>query len=345
MGLSLGIDAKRGRASDGVSDRHGLTFMNKLPPYTTSNHLTVVCSMNRRTFVTTTALAAGAYPLTAAMKKSIPHIATNVYPWFTFYQRRNRDWNADVSAGLKEVAQTGVDGFEAMGNSPEQVRSLGPLLELNQLEMRSIYVNSVLHDAGRAAQSIDEALAIAEAAKPLGVQVVVTNPSPIRWGGPENKNDDELMEQASNLDQLGKSLKRMGLTLAYHNHDAELREGGREFHHMLTATDPEVVKFCLDSHWVFRGCGDSEVALFDAVQHYRERIVELHLRQSKAGVWTEVFEMEGDIAYHRLFHMLDEWKIKPLLVLEQAVEAGSPDTLDAVTAHRHGRRNLEQALV
>ena len=27
---------------------------------------------------------------------------------------------------------------------------------------------------------------------------------------------------------------------------------------LLTATDPELVRLCLDAHWVFRGCGDSE---------------------------------------------------------------------------------------
>jgi len=48
------------------------------------------------------------------------------------------------------------------------------------------------------------------------------------------------------------------------NRDAELRQGGREFHHMLTATNPDDVKLCLDAHWIYRGCGDSQVAVFDA---------------------------------------------------------------------------------
>jgi inosose dehydratase len=108
---------------------------------------------------------------------------------------------------------------------------------------------------------------------------------------------------------------------------------------MLTATDPANVKFCLDAHWVFRGCGDSQVALFDAVEHYGSRIVELHLRQSRGGIWTEVFTGEGDIDYARLGAWLTRRGLKPHLVLEQAVEGGSPKTLDAVTAHRQG---LEQ---
>jgi inosose dehydratase len=125
----------------------------------------------------------------------------------------------------------------------------------------------------------------------------------------------------------------MGLVLAYHNHDAELRAGGREFHHMLTATKAEHVKFCLDAHWVYRGCQDSSVALFDVVEHYGDRIVELHLRQSTGGVWDETFG-KGDIDYARLATWLKARKLKPLLCLEQAVEAKSTNKLDAIKAHQ-----------
>ena len=128
----------------------------------------------------------------------------------------------------------------------------------------------------------------------------------------------------------------MGMTLAYHNHDAELRQGGREFHHMLTATDPKNVKLCLDAHWIFRGCGDSALALWDALTHYHDRVVELHLRQSIEGVWTESFAMTGDIDYGRLFQFLRDRDVAFHIVLEQAVEGRSPHTLTAVEAHRLG---------
>jgi hypothetical protein len=36
---------------------------------------------------------------------------------------------------------------------------------------------------------------------------------------------------------------------------------------MLTGTCPVHLKgFCLDVHWVFRGCGDSQVALSDVLE-------------------------------------------------------------------------------
>ncbi len=173
---------------------------------------------------------------------------------------------------------------------------------------------------------------------------MVTNPSPIQWGGAEDKNDAQLRCQAESLDRLGAELRKLGMVLAYHNHDAELRQGAREFHHMLTGTDPAHVKFCLDAHWVFRGCGNSEVAVFDALAQYRQRVVELHLRQSVEGVWTEAFSVKGDIDYGRLLAFLADNSITPHLVLEQAVEARSRSSLSAAEAHRQSYQNLVRAL-
>jgi inosose dehydratase len=288
----------------------------------------------RRQFAAASAAAVAASALRAADKPR-PTIITNVYPWTTFYTREKKDFNKDLDAGLAAVKAAGLDGFEPVFTAVEQVGTLGPLLNKHGLVLKSLYVNSKLHEKADADASITAALKIGEAAKALGAAVVVTNPSPIKWGGAENKTDDQIKFQAEKLDALGAGLRKLGLTLAYHNHDMELRNAAREFHHMLTATDPANVKFCLDAHWVFRGSGDSQVALFDAVTHYADRIVELHLRQSKNGVWTEAFE-DGDIDYARLWKVLSAKKLSPLLVLEQAVEAKSATTMDAVAAHKKG---------
>lgn len=271
------------------------------------------------------------------------HIASNIYPWMTFARREGQDFRPHSQDLLAALASTGLQGYEPIIESPEEAAILRDRLSEHGLEMRSIYVNTTLHDAAAASNSIGQVVSIAESVFPLGTRIVVTNPSPIRWGGPENKDDGQLRHQAQALDTLGARLRHMGMVLAYHNHDIELRMGAREFHHMLTATDPDNVKFCLDAHWVFRGCGDSAVALFDALVHYHPRIVELHLRQSTAGIWQETFTMKGDVDYRRLFSYLSESDIHPHLVLEQAVEDGSPHTLAAVEAHRQSRSNLIQA--
>jgi len=280
------------------------------------------------------------YPLTTNPAKGL-HISCNSYPWLTFYARAGKEWMSDPDACMREYAATGLQGYEPGATSAQEIQALGPLLKKYALEMRSVYVGTTLHQAETGQQSIDTTLQIALAAKALGTKIIVTNPSPIRWGSPEDKDDAALNIQAANLEKLGSLLKAQGMTLAYHNHDIELRQGAREFHHMLSYTDPKLVSFCLDVHWIYRGTGNSQVALFDVVNMYGKRIVELHIRQSTAHVWSEVFGM-GDIDYTRLVSALVRLKVKPHLVLEQCVEDNSPHTTDVVTAHRQGLKVAQE---
>lgn len=266
----------------------------------------------------------------APQKKEL-RIACQHYTWFTFWQRENKEWEKDMDASFSALMQSGLEGYEPSFKDVAHVQSLQQALDRKKVWAGSMYVNSLLHEEDQKNKSIANALAIAREAKKMGVRIVVTNPSPIQWGQPIDKNDRQLKVQAKVLDHLGAELRKLGMTLAYHTHDMEMRQGAREFHHMLLNTDPKNVSLCLDAHWIYRGAGNSQVALFDVVKLYGDRIVELHLRQSQDGIWTEVFG-EGDIDYGRLAEELLRRKSRPHLVLEQAVEKGTPHTMDAVAA-------------
>ncbi len=301
-------------------------------------------TISRRRFIKDLAMAGGAIVMGtqsvgAAQRRQAGklHLACNQYPWTVFYQRDNRNFNNELDKGLSELAASGMDGYEPLANNPQEIDHLGPLLKKHGLEMRSLYVNSVLHERKKADESIESVLAIAEKAKRLGTRIIVTNPSPIRWGGPENKDDAQLKVQATALEKLGRQLKAMELTLSYHNHDIELRNAAREFHHMMLGTDPAYVTLCLDAHWIYRGAGNSSVALFDVLKLYGPRITELHLRQSKDNIWTETFD-DGDIDYPALARYLLNIGIKPHIVLEQAVETGSPKTMSTVEAFKQSSK-------
>ena len=297
-------------------------------------------AISRRRFVKDLALAGGALAMGASSagragqnRSGRLHLACNQYPWTVFYARDNRNFNQEMDKGLSEVAASRFDGYEPLANNPQELDQLGPLLKKHGLEMRSLYVNSVLHERDKAQASIESVLAIARKAKELGTKIIVTNPSPIRWGGPENKNDAQLRVQAKAIENLGRQLKAMGLTLAYHNHDIELRNAAREFHHMMAGTDPAYVTLCLDAHWIYRGAGNSEVALFDVLELYGPRVTELHLRQSKDNIWTEAM-CDGDIDYMALAKHLLRIGVRPHLVMEQAIETGSPKTMSTIEAFR-----------
>jgi len=297
--------------------------------------------IDRRTFLG----AAGAVPLAVPALRTLAadpplEVSTNTYPWGTFATRDGRAFQPRSDETLDAIAAAGLTGYEPALTDAAELDGLGPRLQARGLRMPSLYASSTLHDEALAPASVENVLRIARRAATMGTRIIVTNPTPIRWAGAENKTDAQIRSQAAALDRLGREVSALGLTLAYHNHDSELRLGGREFHHMLTATDPAHVKFCLDAHWVFRGCGDSQVALFDVLEHYGDRIVELHLRQSNGGPWSETFAVAGDIDYQRLADWLRRHGIRPLLTLEQAVEEKSPRTTDAVTAHREGLRTV-----
>ena len=77
---------------------------------------------------------------------------------------------------------------------------------------------------------------------------------------------------------------------------------------------------------------------------YADRIEELHLRQSTKEVLDDVFSVNGDIDYHRLFELLVKKGIGPCLFFEQPVESGLPDLPGAKTAHRESRNALASGL-
>jgi inosose dehydratase len=102
----------------------------------------------------------------------------------------------------------------------------------------------------------------------------------------------------------------------------------------LQNTDPENVAFCFDTHWVYRGSENSELAVFDILKMYGDRIVELHLRQSTNGIWNETFSAPGDIDYTAFAKQLKKKSIRPHLVIEQCLESKTPRKMDVVTAHQ-----------
>lgn len=298
---------------------------------------------SRREFLATSSLAVAA-PLTLARAVDPKlHVATQVYPWTTFFNRAKKPpFEKNLAENIAAVAKTGVDGFEPIGESPKQVEKLAAELKKHDLKMRSLYMNVTLHDSFSIGQESRNVLAVAREAKKHGCEIFVCNPTPIRWGGPEAKTDAQLRMQADIMNRLGRRLQTLGLQFAYHTHDIEMRHAAREFHHMMLATDPKLVHLCLDAHWIFRGAGDSEVALFDIIKLHGSRIIELHLRQSRQGIWTEAFG-PGDIDYPRLAVVLQEMEKKPLVVLEQSIEAKTPNTMDAVAAHTEGVKYIRQA--
>ena len=240
-------------------------------------------------------------PRTHRPRRPDPHVAINQWSVGAMRGRDKKRPGMSLDEELAGLAACGINGLEPGLQTPEQAEALAAQLAKHGLEMRSVYTGSELLDPAAAEKEIERILALAKRAKAVGTKIIVTNPSPLP--NRRGKTDAQLEAQAAGLNRLGRELAALGVTLAYHNHDVELEHAAREFHHMMLGTEPGCLSLCLDAHWVYRGAGHSQVALFDVVKLYGQRVAELHLRQSKGNVWSETFG-DGDIDYRALWKTL-----------------------------------------
>jgi inosose dehydratase len=263
-------------------------------------------------------------------------VACQMYPWSQRFGKRGQNWREHLDGILSILAATGYDAWDQSYPDENEAQAVKVLLDKHGLMARSQYVGGRWHEAATAPKALEQGKIAAEAGGSIGVKVVICNPEPIAWGKPFDKSDDEIKRQCDFFGQYGAWLAERGMTLAYHTHDPEMRQGAREFQHMMLRSNPAQVRFCLDTHWVYRGFGNSQMALDDVILAYGDRIAALHLRQSHGGVWTETLG-EGDIDHGPLLAKLRETGFDGPIITECAIEEGTPATLEFVEAERASR--------
>ena len=102
-----------------------------------------------------------------------------------------------------------------------------------------------------------EAEAAAEEAREFGTdKLVITGMYRFDYG-----DEKTVRELAARLNRAGEGLKKMGLSLLYHNHNVELlqvKPGIRAYDPLLSETDPAAVSFEFDSFWFTDGGADAK---------------------------------------------------------------------------------------
>jgi inosose dehydratase len=290
--------------------------------------------MERRTFFQSALCgAAGIFAASSSTLQSLSaqtgtagrlHIAVNQYTANNIYQRDGKSFLEN----LAELKSAGADGFEPTVGTAADLATIGKKLKDNGLEFPSIYTGGNLHDAAVADKEAERLLSIGAKGKELGVKYIVFNAAP-----KQGKTDEELVLQSKKVDFIGSKFAEYGITLALHYHTTELEFGGREFYHLLNGTDPKHLSLCLEEHWSYRASGNSQVALFDHLKMFADRVSMVHLRQSAGTVWSETFS-DGDIDNVRLAAGLKALNRPLHFVLEQASEKGTPKTLPAAEVFR-----------
>ena len=177
---------------------------------------------------------------------------------------------------LKNYAALGYQANEVgdyllQGDAEENVK------RLNDLGMRSI--TTLLGKCG--IESVPE---LVKKARILGVDKVVTFAGCVasyRFGGRElPPTYDEVMRELENYDAIAKELEKEGISLVFHNHDAEFKtyyNGKSAFYHMLDSS--EYLKFEVDCGWVLYGGFDPVKVLKDV----GSRLGAVHIKDFALG--------------------------------------------------------------
>lgn len=265
-------------------------------------------------------------------------VACQLYVWTQHFGKQGQRLDGHLGeafAATKSAGYGDVQGFLDFFESEERAREVEAELRKHGLSMRAAYAGGRMHEEEPAAKAIEAIVRRAKIGKKFGLEVVIHNPDPIG----REKTDAELEVQSKSLDRLGGALRDLGLRLAIHTHDPEMRSGAREWFHILRHTGSDQVFFCLDLHWIHRGKQDP-IALLQAAG---ARTIDLHLRNSKDGVWTEDLG-PGDIDYREVAKALQAIPYQGFYTVELAYEGKTAVTLGLEENLRRSRAFVKEIL-
>ncbi|GCE18166.1 sugar phosphate isomerase/epimerase family protein [Dictyobacter kobayashii] len=184
---------------------------------------------------------------------------------------------------LRTVAEIGYPGVEFAGYGDFSSKELAAVLAELGLKTVGSHVGLALveNDAQR---EIDYCLEI-------GSPYLI-----IPWINKDLLAQEESFKKfAAQLNEYGQLCKDRGLTLAYHNHDFEFAQVNGEtlLDRLIAATDPNLVKFELDTYWA-AFAGVDPIAF---INKHSNRIATLHLKDMTPDrKFTEVGSGTLDIA-------------------------------------------------
>jgi inosose dehydratase len=244
-----------------------------------------------------------------------PKLMLQPYVWTQHFQAEKIALGDGLEQLFSASQRAGYKRMELINSflTPELKERTASLVRQYNFDIPVVYHGGPYYDAESAERTIGQILTTADAARELHAGWINTNcnPKPKR----ERKTDMELDTEVRYLNRLGEHLKERGMRLMLHNHDADMTEGAREWRHILRRSDPKLVWFCVDVHWVYRGKQDPLELLRAAGQ----RIAGLHIRNSVNGVWSESLG-GGDVDYAPVAKLLQQIRYKGLLAVELAYE-------------------------
>jgi sugar phosphate isomerase/epimerase len=181
---------------------------------------------------------------------------------------------------LLEIAETlvrlGYTGFETnvASLSPEAGRAADCRRDFasRHIQLIALHTGGDFYDKDKWPSELANFESIAGFSAQMGARHLMVSGKEVPHPG--GKLDlDAVHTKAASLDRLGAAVRKEGLRLCYHNHEAEFRDEPSEMSYLLAETDPGRVWLCLDAGHCY---GFEDPAEFTAA-HFR-RIAIFHLR-------------------------------------------------------------------
>jgi sugar phosphate isomerase/epimerase len=129
----------------------------------------------------------------------------------------------------------------------------------------------------------------------------------------EYQSLQEVIDAANQFNQIGKSCKSRGIQFLYHNHNHEFQQydGKPILDILLGSTDPDLVKFEMDTYWVQRAGIDPAKYLHGL----KDRCPLLHIKDMESGPEQFFAEIgEGILDFNAIFNEADFAKVQWLIV-------------------------------
>lgn len=199
---------------------------------------------------------------------------------------------------LDEIVEAGYDTTEWSASLPTDAARLARDLAGRGLGLLGAFVAMDLRDAGRRPSEVRRGLEKARFLKELGAEYLVAADSgdPGRLaaaGHAENAptlSEDQLRGVAQGLEELGRAVRDLGMTMVFHPHVGTYVETPEEIDRLFGRTDPALVGWCLDTgHQVYGGAD-----LLPLVRRHAERVRYVHIKdvgaealaQARARGWS-----------------------------------------------------------
>jgi sugar phosphate isomerase/epimerase len=207
-------------------------------------------------------------------------------------------FSADPAGVIATLAKIGYKELEFAGYANKTPAEIAALLKANGLTAPSTHVGL----ATITPKLLDDA-------KIMGHQWV-TAPSLPRGA---TATVDDWKKIADQFNTAGAQAKAAGLKFAFHNHNAEFRKIGDvvPLEVLIQNTDPALVDYEMDIHWVIAGGGDP----IDLLTRYPTRFKMLHAKDSSGPpAYTQTDVGSGTTDFKKIFALAVKNGVKHVFV-------------------------------